>query len=72
MPGEGSRSKEERWPRRPEPVSRTTGGIIWYRLTPEALRAVISLSLDKRLKVIKTDNNVAMGMVRYEKRREKV
>jgi hypothetical protein len=48
-------------------VNRTTGGIIWYKLTPEALRAVISLSLDKRLKVIKTDKRVAIGMVKTRK-----
>jgi hypothetical protein len=50
-----------------ETAIRATGGIIWYKLTPEALRAIISLSLDNRLNVIKTDNSAAMGMVRIKK-----
>jgi hypothetical protein len=44
-----------------------TGGVIWYRLTPEALKAVISLSLERRLKVSSADNRVAIGMVRTRK-----
>jgi hypothetical protein len=48
-------------------ASNNTGGAIWYRLTPEAFKAVISLSLERRLKVSNTDNRVAIGMVRTRK-----